>query len=88
MVVVCAVGYSSVIIPSFLLRTRNIVTRRRLSLQHLIFTDETMKQPVNTLRPSLSAATYRRCLDACRWSPLTYNAQPTRAVALMESGEE
>lgn len=74
---VCAVGYKSIFVPS-LIRLANIVSRIRKPYNELFFTDVHFQMPLNTTKHPFSR--FRKCYEAARWSPSSFNAQPTRCV--------
>jgi len=81
---VCALGYRSRLIP-LTLRLILKVQRRRLPLSELFFRGGAFQTPLDT-----DAEPFRRfgrCYEVCQWSPSSFNGQPTRATAVMESRE-
>ena len=76
-VCVCALGYRSRYVP-VLVRILTRSMRWRLPLAALFFADAELSEPLDTSAPPFSA--FRRCFEACRWSPSSYNGQTTRAV--------
>uniref|UniRef100_A0A0G4HCX2 Putative nitroreductase TM1586 domain-containing protein n=1 Tax=Chromera velia CCMP2878 TaxID=1169474 RepID=A0A0G4HCX2_9ALVE len=73
-VCVCAVGYASRYIPSFIRLASALMHRLRLPVNELVLPDS---------RTSLSSRV-KDLIQVCRTAPSSYNAQPTR-VALRKS---
>ena len=81
---VCAIGYPSRYMPvSVRMLTRSMGWRKALS--ELFFTGPDCADGID---PNAEAyAEFGRCFEACQWSPSSYNAQPTRAAAVVEDGK-
>jgi nitroreductase len=83
-VCVCAVGYRSRFVPLFI-RLFNRAMGDRLPLEQLCFSDMALEHPID-----VQARPYRqfdRVLEACQWSPSSYNGQTTRAVLSVRDGQ-
>lgn len=78
---VCAIGYESRFWPLFLRAMYFITSKRRLPYSSLFFTDQHFKAPLDVSSHPYSR--FRRCYDVCRWSPSSFNAQPTRLAAIV-----
>lgn len=78
---VCAVGYRSWYKPLFL-RFIQGLQRRRLPLSALFFADFQFKQPLNFKANPFNR--FGRTYEVCQWSPSSFNAQPTRCVAVTD----
>lgn len=77
---VCAVGYTSWYKPLFL-RFIQRLQRRRLPLSSLFFADSQFKEPLNLQATPFNR--FGRNYEVCQWAPSSFNAQPTRCVAVM-----
>ena len=78
-VCVCAVGYRSHYVPTFVrLLTRTM--RWRLPLNDLFFADPELRTALDITAPPF--ATFGPCYEACRWAPSSYNGQTTRGVGV------
>jgi nitroreductase len=82
---VCAVGYKSWFSP-ITLRIASLAQHKRLPLSSLFFTDPLLTEPLNEKAHPFDRL--KRCYEVCQWSPSSFNAQPTRCVAVMETNEE
>lgn len=84
---VCAVGYASRLVP-LAIRLMTYIQHRRLPLTSLFFADPEFQEPLQTESPPFSR--FGRCFEMCRWSPSSFNGQPTRVVAITDAakGEE
>ena len=80
-VCLCAIGYKSSFKP-LMLRLMQSIQRHRLPLAELFFLDRDMRRPLRADEGVFSS--FAPVLEACRWSPSSYNAQPTRCVARFE----
>lgn len=78
---VCALGYRSRLMP-LAIRIMNAAMHRRLPLTALLFADAGCTTPLATDTPPFS--TFARAFEACRWSPSSYNEQPTRCVGVLD----
>lgn len=77
---VCAIGYASRYKP-LSLRLIQRSQKQRKPLSALFFADPDCATPID---PGTEPyAEFRRCFEVCQWSPSSYNAQPTRAVAVV-----
>ncbi|MFE0203975.1 nitroreductase family protein [Streptomyces sp. NPDC058985] len=74
---VCAVGYRSRFKP-IVVRAIELVQHRRLPLASLFFASPSFDTPLKVDRPPFSP--FRRCYEACRWSPSSLNTQTTRCI--------
>eukprot|EP00956_Cyclotella_meneghiniana_P002884 scaffold3416_cov76-Cyclotella_meneghiniana.AAC.3 len=79
-VCVCAIGYKSTLFIPFALRIFNNVGRHRKPCTELFFADYTCRVPLDVATHPWDR--YAKCYEAARWSPSSYNAQPTRAVGI------
>jgi len=77
---VCAVGYKSWYIPTFI-RIFNMQFRRRLPLSKLFFTDSHFKEPLNVTAYPFNR--FGRNYEICEWAPSSYNGQTSRCAAVM-----
>jgi nitroreductase len=75
---VCAVGYRSRYIPTFIRLFNHEMSTRRLPLDQLFFSDESLRHPIDTTASPF--ARFGRTYEACQWGPSSYNGQTTRAV--------
>ena len=84
---VCAVGYRSRYLPSYLWLMQRMLNRR-LPLSELFFADPSCKAPLPIEIPRFAA--FGRCYEVCQWAPSSYNTQTTRCAAVMQtvSGQE
>eukprot|EP01083_Nonionella_stella_P026722 73599_1 len=84
----CAVGYKSIYEPLITRVMRWCVGR--LPLTQLFFHNnstasvEGLEEDMFSLEP---IARFTPCFEACRWSPSSFNAQPTRCVVVMEKND-
>ena len=78
---VCAVGYKSWYIPTFI-RIFNIQFRRRRPLSSLFFADACFEEPLAVDRHPFSE--FGRTYEICQWAPSSYNGQTTRCVAVVD----
>ncbi len=78
---VCAIGYESKYKPLFI-RLMQRIQHKRLPLSEIFFSNNSFTTPLDV--DSKSFSDYGRCYEACRWSPSSYNAQPTRCAAVLE----
>jgi nitroreductase len=79
---VCAIGYKSWFIPTFIRVFNAQVSSRRLPLSSLFFADPQMEEPLD-----LNASPFNRfgrTYEICQWAPSSYNGQTTRCVAVTE----
>lgn len=77
----CAFGYQSYYVPIILRLVMATVSQSRMPLGELFFQDVAMKVPANISQPPLRD--YAPCMEACRWSPSSFNAQPVRAICIL-----
>ncbi|TKJ42557.1 nitroreductase [candidate division LCP-89 bacterium B3_LCP] len=82
---VCAFGYKSWFTP-ITLRIASFIQHKRLPISSLFFTDPLLKEPISELVYPFNL--FGRCYEVCQWAPSSFNAQPTRCVAVMETDEE
>jgi len=80
---VCAIGYASHYIP-LSLRLMQRSQKWRKGLNELFFSRTDCTEPLDLNAKGI--AEFGRCFEACQWSPSSYNAQPTRAAAVVEHG--
>jgi len=78
---VCAIGYESIYKPLFIRFLRRL-QHKRLPLSELFFCINMLNTPIDVESKPLSD--FGRCYEACRWSPSSYNSQPTRCTAVIE----
>lgn len=76
-VCVCAVGYRSRFKPTAV-RAIELLQHRRLPLASLFFATPSFDTPLDVDQPPFSP--FRRCYEACRWSPSSLNTQTTRCI--------
>ena len=76
-VCVCAIGYKSLFIP-LAIRIFNKIGYFRKPCSELFFADSSLEVPLDTTKHPWDR--FAKCYEAARWSPSSYNAQPTRAV--------
>lgn len=76
---VCAVGYRSRFKP-LTVRMVELPQRRRLPLASLFFADPGFHTSLATDSPPFSA--FRRCYEACRSAPSSFNQQTSRCVGV------
>lgn len=81
---VCGVGYPSRYVPLFI-QVFSRQMRHRMPLSDLFFADRALHHPIDVT--SGPYAELRRCFEACRWGPSSYNGQTTRGVVHVEDGE-
>lgn len=81
---VCAVGYKSFYKP-LLLRLIQGLQRRRLPLSSLFFADSKFKEPLQVKACPFNQ--FGRTYEVCQWSPSSFNAQPTRCVAVLTDND-
>ncbi|CAE7536756.1 unnamed protein product [Symbiodinium natans] len=77
---VCAMGYASRYVPSFVAAMQRFKSRSRLPLRSLFFADAEFHTPLDTGASPFRR--YERCFEACRWAPSSTNAQPVRCMAV------
>ncbi|NOH92947.1 nitroreductase [Vibrio sp. AIC-3] len=82
---VCAIGYESMYKPLFI-RLFNRLTRKRLPLSELFFSDLLFNKPLDTQTNPFGA--YGRCYEVCQWAPSSYNGQTTRCIAITEQDND
>ena len=84
---VCAVGNASRFLP-LSVRLISRIRRRRLPLSSPFFADLDFQRPLDP--ESAPFNRLPRCYEVCQSSPSSFNAQPTRCVAVVEyiEGEE
>jgi nitroreductase len=82
---VCAIGYKSWFNP-ITLRIASLAQHKRLPLSSLFFADPPLTKPFNEKAHPFDR--FGRCYEVCQWSPSSFNAQPTRCVAVIETDEE
>mmetsp|Transcript_28175 Transcript_28175/g.66945 ORF Transcript_28175/g.66945 Transcript_28175/m.66945 type:complete len:366 (+) Transcript_28175:43-1140(+) len=75
---VCAIGYPSWYIPTFIAMLVNQVSKKRKPLDQLFFAEPSFKTPLDVQAPPF--ARYGRCFEACQWGPSSFNAQPVHMV--------
>lgn len=75
---VCAIGYKSIFLPVTLRLSLNMMSRTRKSIDELFFDDVDLRLPFDTTKYPFSR--FQKCYEAARWSPSSFNAQPTRCV--------
>jgi nitroreductase len=80
---VCAVGYASRYKP-LMLRLMQRSQKQRHALKELFFRGIDCTDSLNPSTKPFSE--FGRCFEGCQWSPSSYNAQPTRAAAVVEDG--
>jgi nitroreductase len=80
---VCAVGYASRYKP-LMLRLIQRSQKQRHALKELFFRGIDCTDSINPATKPF--AEFGRCFEGCQWSPSSYNAQPTRAAAVVEDG--
>lgn len=84
-VCVCAIGYASKYLP-LSIRLMGKSQSHRLPISELFFKDNRLSEPLNITESEFRR--FERCYEICQWSPSSFNAQPTRAVAAAtESGK-
>ncbi len=66
------IGYKSALVPLSLRFTR-LVGRKPCS--KLFFADRNFQRPLNITKPRFDEC--KKCYEAARWSPSSFNAQPT-----------
>ena len=64
---VCAIGYASRYIPSFVAAMQRFKSRSRLPLRALFFSDAKFHSLLNPTAPQFQR--YSRCFEACHWAP-------------------
>ncbi len=74
---VCAIGYPSKYIP-LLIRGMNLKTRKRHPIDQVFFLENKMENSVKDNRSIFSR--YENVFEAGRWSPSSFNGQPTRCI--------
>jgi len=79
---VCALGYASSYLPTFINLAVVRSQRNRLPLNNLFFVDKDMSCPVECDKPPFDA--YRKVFEVCQWSPSSFNGQTTRCRAVLE----
>ena len=77
----CAIGYRSRLLP-IMIRLMQLIQHRRKPLSELFFGGGDLARPLETTRAPFSE--FGRTYEACQWSPSSFNAQPTRAAAIIE----
>ena len=77
-VCVCAIGYKSSLIPFALRFIMNSMSRRRKPYNKLFFSDARFREPLDIATYPFDK--YAKCYEAARWSPSSFNAQPTQCV--------
>jgi nitroreductase len=82
---VCAFGYKSWFTP-ITLRIISFFQHKRLPVSSLFFTNPLLEEPISELVYPFNL--FERCYEVCQWAPSSFNAQPTRCVAVMETDEE
>ncbi len=81
---VCALGYASIYKP-LVLRLMQRNQRWRMALNELFFAGAEYSDAIDaTAEPYVE---FERCFEACQWSPSSYNAQPTRAAAVVKDNK-
>lgn len=80
---VCAVGYKSRYAPLFI-RLMQAGQHRRRKLSSLFYADADLRAPLGLDSEPFSE--FERTFEACRWSPSSFNGQPTRCVGRVEAG--
>ena len=75
---VCAIGYPSWYIPTFIALIVQKFQHWRYDLSKLFFANSSLDTPLMTQAPPNDR--YGRCFEACQWSPSSFNAQPVRVV--------
>ena len=78
---VVAVGYASRYMPLSIRFMRKSQKWRR-ELGELFYAGVACADPIDT--DAKSFPELERCFEVCQWSPSSYNAQPTRAAAIVE----
>lgn len=73
---VCAIGYKSALVPSTI-RLANILSHNRKPCGELFF-DHKLQRPLDITKYPFNK--YAKCYEAARWSPSSYNAQPTQCL--------
>ena len=81
---VCAVGYRSGYIPTFI-RIFNAQFYRRLPLSSLFFTDPQLREPLNVNAYPFNR--FGRTYEICQWAPSSYNGQTTRCAAVTHGND-
>eukprot|EP00547_Thalassionema_nitzschioides_P011062 CAMPEP_0194259896 /NCGR_PEP_ID=MMETSP0158-20130606/44670_1 /TAXON_ID=33649 /ORGANISM="Thalassionema nitzschioides, Strain L26-B" /LENGTH=257 /DNA_ID=CAMNT_0038999879 /DNA_START=630 /DNA_END=1404 /DNA_ORIENTATION=- len=73
---VCAIGYKSLLVP-LTIRLANILSHSRKPREELFF-DNNFQRPLDITKYPFNM--YAKCYEAARWSPSSYNAQPTQCL--------
>ena len=82
---VLAVGYESKYVPLFVRLVFTRMSKTRLPLSELFFTDSTFTTPLDINTPPFNQ--FGRTYEICQWAPSSYNGQTTRCAAVTdESG--
>lgn len=77
---VCAIGYKSMYAPLFIRLIVDFMSYARKPCDELFFADHEFKTSLDTKKYPFSK--FEKCYEAARWSPSSFNAQPTRCVGV------
>lgn len=83
---VCAIGYKSKYVPLSIRLIVEFMTYARKPRKELFFADYEFKTSLDTKKYPFSK--FEKCYEAARWSPSSYNAQPTRCVGVRLDGNK